>query len=284
MKRLLKKYVPYPLLLAGWQVLHLRSTLRERAARNPKTPPEERRIFDLLKDNFDVVFDVGARNELSFYKMKKNCSYHLFEPNAAFVKQLTKQVRRIKHHDIHINAFGLSDVNADNCIYYKKSQSFVVNPTFQHGDIDTGLRYSIRTLDSYVKEHHISKIDFLKIDAEGSDYKIILGGLGMIKNDRVAFIQFEYWDGLQKFAEILKNFDLYIMMEPVLLRAIEETITPLMTEQQKQINFHKSLIPVNQTMIDLIDKIIIPTGNGANVLGVNKKVRGLDWQKLIFDV
>ena len=282
--RLLKKYVPFPIQAVIWKAVHIRTVIQQIASRNPQTPEEERKIFDLLKDKFEIVFDVGARNELSFYEMKNDCAYHLFEPNIKFFNQLKKQVDQLNDHNIKINNFGLSDKMADNCIYYEKSQSFIVNPTLKDGDIDTGLRFSLRTLDDYVAENHIPKIDYLKIDAEGSDYKIILGGLNIIKANKVSYIQFEYWDGIKKFADILDNFNLYLMMEPVLLRAINEQIAPLMTPEQKKINFNKSIIALNDTLIDLIDNTIIPTGNGANVLGVNKYMKNPNIERIIFDL
>lgn len=280
----LKRVIPFPIQAVIWKTLHIRTVLRQRAARNPQTPQEERKIFDLLKDRFEIVFDVGARNELSFYHLKNSCSYHLFEPNVKFVKQLRDQISRLPYHNIVINHFGLSDINADNCVYYEKSQSFIVNPTFKEGDVDTGIRYSVRTLDSYLAEQRIPKIDFLKIDAEGSDYKIIVGGINVIRSNKVSFIQFEYWDGVKKFANILNNFNLYLMMEPVLLRAIKDTIMTKMTTEQKRIDFRKSIIPLDDTLVDLIDNTIIPTGNGGNVLGINKTVKDLDVRSLMFDV
>lgn len=281
---LLKKYIPFPIQAAIWKTIHIRTVLRQIASRNPKTPMEERKIFYLLKDKFEIVFDVGARNEISFYQMKNNCSYHLFEPNIKFFNQLKKQVAQLRNHNIKINNFGLSDKKADNCIYYEKSQSFIINPTLKDGDIDTGLRFSLRTLDDYIVENRIPKIDYLKIDAEGSDYKIMLGGLKTIKENKVSYIQFEYWDGIKKFADLLENFNLYLMMEPVLLKAINDQIAPLMTPEQKKINFNKLIIPVNDALIDLIDNTIIPTGNGGNVLGVNKYIKDQNIEKLMLDL
>jgi FkbM family methyltransferase len=182
---------------------------------------EERWIFDALKDKMHIVFDVGVRNELSFYTMKNDCSYHLFEPNSDFTKMLKKQISAFKNPDITLNEYGLSDENRDDCVYYEKSQAFIINPYFKDGDKDTGRKFSLRTLDRYVNEHRIPHIDFLKIDAEGLDYKIIIGAKETIEKNKVSFIQFEYWDGVKKFVQVLnKNFNLYLIMEPRLLRAI----------------------------------------------------------------
>lgn len=276
----LKKYLPLPIQRLLWKVVHVRKFLPFRVPINPKTPKEERRIFDLLKDNFQIVFDVGARDELSFYVMKPNCSFHLFEPNLKFVNALKRQIAKLKATNVTVNQYGLSDHNEDNCVYYKKSQSFIVNPVYKDVDVDTGLRYSVRTLDDYVVQNNIPKIDFLKIDAEGSDYQIILGGINIIKGNMVSYIQFEFgsWGGIKKIIDFLDNFDLFLMMEPVLFKAIKKQIVPIMNFEERLIDFRKPIIPLTRVLIDLIDHKIIPTGNGGNILGVNTSVskHGLD--------
>lgn len=245
---------------------------------------EERRIFGILKDKLHTVFDVGARDELYYYQIKKDCSYHLFEPNKRFAARLRDKMAKLPSHHITLNEYGLADVSADDCIYYEKSQSFEINPHLVE-DTESGDRYSVRTLDQYVKEYQIKHIDFLKVDAEGFDYKIFKGGLTTIRANKVSFIQFEYWTGIQRFKDLLGDtFDFYLIVEPVLLRAIEKHVLPLMSVNQAQINYRQSIIPLDQHMIDLIDKKLSPLGLGGNVLGINKHIQGLYDQKLIFEV
>lgn len=245
----------------------------------------ERIIFEKIKNEVNTVFDVGIQNELSFYKIRSDCTYHLFEPNQKFLKLIKKQISGFKDHKIKLNEFGLSDEKQDNCVYYEESESFMVNPTYKNGDTDTGMRYSLRKLDDYVTENKIQKIDFLKIDTEGFDYKVILGGLQTIKKDNVSYIQFEYWDGVKKFVDVLNsNFDLYLMWEPRLMDFIEKNIKPLMSPAQQKINYKKSLIPLTTDMIDLIDNKIIPRGAGGNIFGINKKISSSNREKLMFDI
>lgn len=236
---------------------------------NPIIPADELKIFNLLKNDMSVVFDIGAREDLSFYNLKNNCSYHLFEPSAKAISSLKKQISLLKDHNIKLNEFGLSDKSEDSCIYYEDSQSFIINPL--HRGIDTGLRYSLKTLDNYVNENNIVRIDFLKIDAEGLDYRIILGGISTIKI-KVSYIQFEYWDGVKKFIDILGDtFNFYLMMEPVLYEAITEDVFDSMTKNQKNKDYKKLIIPLDQDVVDLIDQTLIPLGYGGNILGVSKE-------------
>ncbi|OGI65824.1 hypothetical protein A3A95_01300 [Candidatus Nomurabacteria bacterium RIFCSPLOWO2_01_FULL_39_18] len=245
---------------------------------NTKIPIEELKIFEALKDSMQIVFDIGAREDLSFFSIKKNCFYHLFEPNKKFTALLKKQISLLENHNIKLNEFGLSDKNEDNCIYYEQSQSFVINPFIK--DIDTGQRYSLRTLDEYVSKNKIPFIDFLKIDAEGMDYRIIKGGADVIKN-KTSYIQFEYWDGVKKFVDILGNdFNLYLMIEPRLLDAILNDAINNMTQAQKQKDYTKSITALDNELIDLIDGILIPKGYGGNILGIKKNINNKIIEKI----
>lgn len=51
-----------------------------------KLPKTELMIFKLLCDEFQTVFDVGAREYLDYYFIKPDCAYHLFEPNTKFTE------------------------------------------------------------------------------------------------------------------------------------------------------------------------------------------------------
>lgn len=275
-KKYLKKILPKNIKIIIAKILKL---LR---SKHTKIPKEELRIFELLKDSIHVVFDIGAREDLSFFNIKKDCAYHLFEPNKKFFETLSKKVAKLGTSNIIINEFGLSDKNEDNCIYYEDSQSFVKNPYLEN--TDTGQRYSLKKLDDYVDENKISYINFLKIDAEGMDYRIMLGGINIIR-EKTDYIQFEYWDGVKKFVDLLNNtFDLYLMMEPVLLDAILNNAGSKMTKEQKQIDYSMSIVYLNNDVIKLIDDILIPHGYGGNILGIKKNITDKVIQKLNFQI
>ena len=49
---------------------------------------EELSSFNKYKDEFKVVFDVGARGNTEFIDIHPNCEYHLFEPQKEYVDHL----------------------------------------------------------------------------------------------------------------------------------------------------------------------------------------------------
>lgn len=165
-----------------------------------KIPVEEIEVFKSLKD-LKVIFDVGARADVDYLELNPNAEYHLFEPNPEFFAQLKEKVGDRKN--VHLNNFGLGN-EAGIFGYSNLYQAFEKGETPIDGTQQT---LEVRTLDSYIDEHKIKRIDFLKIDTEGYDYKVLLGGSKAIKLTH--YIQYEHWDNLEQFHELLGNeFDM----------------------------------------------------------------------------
>lgn len=146
-------------------------------------PKEEIELFKQLPD-LNVIFDVGARDDTDYYDIYPNAQHHLFEPNQEFVANLREKVG--DKPNVFINAVGVGDIEG-TMRYSKTSQAF------EGGEIPLGAlddSYPVIRLDKYIEEHKIDRIDFLKIDVEGYDYKVLLGGEKAI--DMTRFIQYEH--------------------------------------------------------------------------------------------
>ena len=165
-----------------------------------KISVEEIEVFKNLKD-LQVIFDVGARTDVEYLDIYPNAEYHLFEPNPEFFAQLKERVG--DRENVHLNIYGLGDIEG----------TFEYNNFYQafHGG-EAPIEGShqilpIKTLDWYIKENNIKRIDFLKIDTEGYDYKVLLGGKEAVKLAK--YIQYEHWDDLQEFHDLLDSqFDM----------------------------------------------------------------------------
>lgn len=207
-------------------------------------PKEELEVFMELKD-IKVVFDVGCRTDTDYYDLRPDLEYHLFEPNPEFYKQII-----IKPNTV-INNFGLGD-KEESLTYFPFIQSFsLMEWRGGAGDV-----YPIKTLDSYGVTP-----DFLKIDTEGYDYKVLLGAKNTLPH--IKYIQFEYWDGVRKFVDLLTNYNLYLIREPRLLQVIRQV-----TQEEK---YDQLLTPLTEDVVNLIDNKMIPIyGAGGNILAIKK--------------
>ena|SRR3990167_1004097 len=157
-------------------------------------PQDELEVFRNLK-NIRVVFDVGARTDTDYLEIRPKAVYHLFEPAPDFFKELKEKIGSKKN--VYLNNYGLSDVE-ENLRYSSGLQAFESGEANKEGG---DMLLPLKTLDWYVKEYNIKRIDFLKIDTEGYDYKILKGGLETIKITK--YIQYEHWDNLQQFHDLL---------------------------------------------------------------------------------
>jgi FkbM family methyltransferase len=202
-------------------------------------------VFKSLKD-VKVVFDVGARTDMLYDG--PGVEVHRFEPNPEFASSLSGIVNR----------FGLSD-KEEELSYNTVTQSFVNGKEYPRRIYGWGPSFPLKTLDQYAKD--IPRIDFLKIDAEGMDYKILLGGKETLKKTR--YIQFEYWDGVQKFIDLLPDFELSLILDS---RLYNDVIKPRVTDEK----YEKPLVSLTEDVVHLIDKVCIPLGAGGNIFGIRK--------------
>lgn len=154
-----------------------------------KIPTAELEVFKQLK-GLRVIFDVGARTDVEYLRLKPKAQIHLFEPNPIFYDELRALIGGKKN--VFINNYGLGDVEGE-FQYSEDKQSF--------HDVRSNITLPIKTLDWYIQQNKIDKIDFLKIDTEGYDLKVLKGGKDAIKMAR--YIQFEEWDNLVSFVELL---------------------------------------------------------------------------------
>lgn len=168
---------------------------------------QEIELFTTLP-NLEVVFDVGARTDLDYLMIRPEAEYHLFEPHLEFAFELKKKLRALRqqgqHLNVKVNEFGLGSMSGEK-IYYEFAQSFVNERT----DTMDQHYYPVRTLDEYCITNKIYEIDFLKIDAEGMDYQVLLGAARMLPN--IKHIQFESHDSIDKFRVLLKDFDITLI-------------------------------------------------------------------------
>jgi FkbM family methyltransferase len=182
-------------------------------------PPAELELFKKLP-SLKVIFDVGARADCDYLDLKPKAECHLFEPNHLFFDELKQNVGKRK---AYLNNFGLS--NKSGYLFYNQGIQTVEGSEAWAGNGD--MRVKVKTLDSYAKD--IPQIDFLKIDTEGNDYKVLLGGRKTIQRTR--FIQYEHWNDKEEFHKLLEPL---FHLEYVGYRNVLCINTKLVSKQTKE--------------------------------------------------
>jgi FkbM family methyltransferase len=161
------------------------------------------------------VFDVGA-NHGEWAKLAhetfRDATIHCFEIAQPTFEKLSEELRQIDR--IHINNVGLSDKPGEVTLQYDPDQDGatsgveIVCPSKSHLLIGT-----VSTGDEYVRANGIKSIDFLKIDVEGMEDKVLRGFHASLENKIVKVIQFEY--GLVSIASRFLLRDFYTYLEPL---------------------------------------------------------------------
>ena len=149
-------------------------------------PKEEMELFKQLKD-LKVIFDVGAREDIEYLDLWPESEHHLFEPNPVFFEELAKKTEN--KPNVFANNYGLGD--KEEVKGYNEGLQAFAGVGGCPENYKSDLEFPIKTLDSYVIEKDIKQIDFLKIDTEGYDLKVLLGATNWFHIIR--FIQYEHW-------------------------------------------------------------------------------------------
>jgi FkbM family methyltransferase len=148
----------------------------------------------LQHHNLRTIFDVGC-NIGEWSRMTRRyhpvSDIHLFEiVPQTFSKLISNNIVDAK---MFPNSFGLSDnlhlvdlkVVSDN----DRVSTSVLNLAHDNSVYLTGLGVPG---DAYCRMHNISQIDFLKIDTEGHEYRVLEGFHSMLQQEQIKMIQFEY--------------------------------------------------------------------------------------------
>ena len=158
-----------------------------------------KKFIDNYKDENITVFDVGAnignysKDIIEICKYKK-LKLHCFEPSKNNFKLLQSN---LNCYNATLNNFGLSDKKEKLVLYKDKPETplaSVYQRKLAHYSIDLSIKEEIElsTLDDYCYENNIYKIDLLKIDTEGHEFKVLQGSTKMLDHGKIKAIQFEF--------------------------------------------------------------------------------------------
>ncbi len=139
------------------------------------------RIWTALSAESTVIFDIGANTGV--YSMiaktvNNNAVVHAFEPFPAIFKKLVHNAA-INHYEVQCNCSAVSNFSGDAVIYTADENfaySVTVNQNLWVKNSDP-IKIDIKTttLDAYIRQHHITSIDLMKIDVETHEPEVMEG-------------------------------------------------------------------------------------------------------------
>lgn len=136
-------------------------------------------IYKPQKGN--VIFDVGGYSgdtALHFSPMVgKEGKIFIFEPNEENCKKICKNMRHFNVENIEIIKKGL---------YSKEGILYLNTFTTSEKPIENSVEIQCTTIDTFVKEKNIQKLDYIKFDIEGGERAALEGAVDTINNLRPA--------------------------------------------------------------------------------------------------
>ena len=155
-------------------------------------------IFEVKNDA--VVFDIGAFKGDTAYFFSKKCSnkarIYAFEPDENNYKILLK----IK------DKYKLNNVIASD-ILFSNSETEI---NFLSMDLNRpAVKMKSKTIDKFVEENNIEKIDYIKMDVEGAEKNILEGSIKTIKKFKPS-LAIAIYHGGKLFMEDFYNIPIFI--------------------------------------------------------------------------
>lgn len=143
-------------------------------------------IFKLVNDS-NTVFDIGGNMgwyAIGLCKAKKNIDMHTFEPILSTYKTLVDNVK-MNNVKVKVNNFGLSNKKQDLSFYFHKEGSGNASAAIMNDDRDNiKVKCHVDTIDNYIKDNNVRKLDFIKCDVEGAELLTFKGGIETISEHK----------------------------------------------------------------------------------------------------
>jgi FkbM family methyltransferase len=137
----------------------------------------------------DIVFDVGAYfGFFSYYAIQKGAKeVYAFEPNP-YVFEILKKHAEMWNDKIKPYQLALSDKNGEADLFISEELGTISTmlenrekSILKFHKYNKKVKVKTMTLDSFCKEYNVERVDFIRIDAEGSEREIIKGAKETIK-------------------------------------------------------------------------------------------------------
>lgn len=135
--------------------------------------------------DYKVIYDIGAQKGEFSSQLKKyypSAKYHLFEPNIKFNKEMSEcgQVHNVALWKEKDTKEFWSIGESGDSLYQEMTGVY---------DSVTPIHIQVESLDEYVVANNLEYPDLIKIDTQGSELDIIVGGIECIKQAHIVILE-----------------------------------------------------------------------------------------------
>jgi FkbM family methyltransferase len=152
-----------------------------------------------------IIFDVGChKGKIAklFFEIYKDAKIYCFEPNKLLIKKIREnnfkknlvicnyalgdknQKKNIKINNLDLTS-SLSEINTNSV--YLKIKEIIIGSNIN----SSAKRVNIIKLDRFCELRKIKKIDLIKIDVEGYEYRVLQGAKKILQNTHYIIIEIQ---------------------------------------------------------------------------------------------
>ena len=181
--------------------------------------PKTTAVIDKYVQQGMTILDIGANigcHTLRLSRLVGNGGKVIaFEPMSFAFNKLQRNLELNNFSNVVAEKIALSDEDSGNQIvsFYSSwpldsNSPNILHPI--HGGRSTRDTVYFMTLDSYIRRNQLDKIDFIKLDVDGFEYKVIWGGVNTLKRFRpIMIVEFsrytlkDFDDSLEELVDLL---------------------------------------------------------------------------------
>lgn len=147
-----------------------------------------------------VIFDVGANQGEYARRLREKIAasskIFMFEPSPFCCQVL----RALELANAEVVPLGLSDQVGRSTLHYSTSTDgtaslFARKGSFASGRETMTVDVELTTIDQFLAERGIERVDFMKLDAEGNELRILKGAASSLARRKIRAFTFEFGDG-----------------------------------------------------------------------------------------
>ena len=151
-------------------------------------------LFNNIKSG-DIIFDIGANigeTAMNFAKLATNEGFvYSFEPDKHNYSRNLNNMSKNEFDNIELINKGMGDACGSFSMLNTKNNNAGMNkiiPTKEGIKNNSKIsKIKVTTIDTFIQKNGIEKVDFIKIDVEGFEYKVLKGGENCISKFEPTF-------------------------------------------------------------------------------------------------
>jgi FkbM family methyltransferase len=149
----------------------------------------------LIAQNSSIFIDVGANignwANLFLVSMLGSGKGLLFDPSEYAIEKLNQRFGQAA--DIEVIQLAVADMPGKMTFFEEPDAGETSSLVPEFSNLSAIKKWvNVTTLDIEVEKRQLKHIDFLKIDAEGYDFHVLRGASGLLSQQQIGVIQFEY--------------------------------------------------------------------------------------------